>query len=88
MAVSNGCQPWLTAMTVSHGCQKWLSAMVVSHGCQPWLSAMAVSHGCQQWLSVQSQQETFLSQSLEKNTFFARPGPLGVRLGQKKDGTR
>jgi len=28
MAVSNGCQQWLSAMAVSKGCQQWLSAMV------------------------------------------------------------
>ena len=40
MAVSNGCQQWLSAMAVSNGCQQWLSAMAVSNGCQQWLSAM------------------------------------------------
>ena len=52
MAISNGCQQWLSAMVVSNGCQQQLSAMAVSNGCQQWLSAMVVSNGCQQWLSA------------------------------------
>ena len=83
MAVSNGCQQWLSAMAVSKGCQAWLSAMAVRHGCQPWLSAMAVSNGCQQWLSAMLLSSLFFLFP-PKTTFFEGFGQNGRRHAHER----